>query len=112
MCIDTLMKRFSRKWFSQIMIHKLLKKELEELKSIVSKEVSSTHQISYGDVITFLIKEFKEKRKIEYPIDPKLLIKNSFSGTKLNASIPLRKTSLASGSKLDGKQRVSYSLES
>ena len=106
------MKRFSRKWFSQIMIHKLLKKELDELKSIVSKEIPSTHPISYADVIIILIKEFKEKRKIEYLIEPKLMIKNSFSGTKLNASIPLRKTSLASGSKLDGKQRISFSIES
>jgi len=106
------MKRFSRKWFSQIMIHKLLKKELDELKSIVLKEISSTHPISYADVITILIKEFKEKRKIECILEPKLLVKNSFSGTELNATIPLRKILLASGSKLDGKQRISFSVES
>jgi len=106
------MKRFSRSWFSQIMIHKILKKELEELKSIIDKEISGSCPISYGDVITYLIKEFREKRKIEYPIEQQLLFRNSFSATKLNAVVQLKKNSLASSTKLDGKQRISYSVES
>jgi len=107
------MQRFSRKWFSQIMIHKLLKRELDELKSTVSMEISSDWKLSYGDVISYLVKEFKKSRQIEYPIEQKLLSGTSFSSTKLKVSIPLEKiSSINSVTKLDGKARVSYSLES
>ena len=106
------MKRFSKKWFSQIMIHKLLKKQLDELKSVVAIETNTTYRISYGDIISYLITEFKNSRRIEYTIEPKLLSGTSFSSTKLNVSVPLKKVSVLRTTKLDGKQRVSYSLES
>jgi len=105
------MRRFSKKWFSQIMIHKLLKRELDELKSIVTIEISANWKLSYGDVILYLIKDFKKSRLTEYPIEQKLLSGTSFSSTKLKVSVPLKKISVSTATKLDGKQRVSYSLE-
>lgn len=94
------MKRFSRKWFLQIMIHKLLKRELDELKKIIAKETLVTWELSYGDVIAHLVKYYKENKSIAYPVEQKLRV-----------IIPLKKSTLSISSKLDGKQRVSYSLE-
>ena len=95
------MKRFSRKWFSQIMINKLLKRELDQLKFIIAKEMNATWKLSYNDEIKFLIKKFKESRRIEVPLEPKLLLGSSLKNSGLKIS-----------TKLDGKQRFSYSLES
>jgi len=94
------MKRFSRKWFAQIMIHRLLKRELDQLKVTITKEMNATWKLSYNDVITYLIKNFKESRRIEVSLKPKLLLGSSLKNSGLKIS-----------SKLDGKQRVSYSLE-
>ena len=94
------MKRFSRKWFAQIMIHRLLKRELDQLKVTIAKEMNATWKLSYNDVITYLIKNFKQSRRIEVPLEPKLLLSNSLKNSRLKIS-----------SNLDGKQRVSYSLE-
>ena len=95
------MKRFSRTWFTQIMIHKLLKQELDQLKKIISKETNINCNLSYGDVIKHLLQHYKQSKKLEYTLEP-----------KLNVSIPLRPvTSLNVSTKLDGKQRISYSLK-
>lgn len=106
------MKRFSRKWFSQIMINKLLKRELDQLKSIVARETLVTWNLSYGDVISYLIKNFKKSQRIESLVEPKLLTSVTLDKSGLNLSIPLKKvTTLSTTTKLDSKQRVSYSLE-
>ena len=106
------MKRFSKKWFAQIMIHRLLKRELDQLKKMIVKETSVTWELSYGDVISYLIKDFKKSRRIESLVESKLLTGNSLIKPGLNLSIPLKKVStLSTTTKLDGKQRVSYSLE-
>ena len=106
------MKRFSKKWFAQIMIHRLLKRELDQLKKMIVKETSVTWELSYGDVISYLIKNFKKSRRIESLVESKLLTSNSLVKSGLNLSIPLKKVStLSTTTKLDGKQRVSYSLE-
>ena len=95
------MKRFSRKWFSQIMINKLLKRELDQLKKIIPKETHINYNLSYGDVIKHLLQHYKQSKKLEYTLEP-----------KLNVSIPLRSiTSMNVSTKLDGKQRVSYTLK-
>ena len=94
------MKRFSKRWFAQIMVNKLLKKELDQLKIIIGNEMLATWKLSYNDVIKQLIKNYKESRRIEVPIESKLLLSNSLKNSGLKIS-----------SKLDGKQRVSYSLE-
>ena len=94
------MKRFSRKWFAQIMINKLLKRKLDQLKVTIAKEINATWKLSYNDVITHLIKNYKESRRIEVPLEPKLLLSNLLKNSRLKIS-----------TKLDGKQRVSYSLE-
>ena len=94
------MKRFSRKWFAQIMIHRLLKRELDQLKVTIAKEMNATWKLSYNDVIKQLIKNYKESRRIEVPLEPKLFLSNSLKNSRLKISL-----------KLDGKQRVSYSLE-
>ena len=56
------MKRFSRKWFSQIMIHKLLKSKLDKLKKVISLESNFDYKLSYGDVILFLINHYEKTR--------------------------------------------------
>ena len=107
------MKRFSKKWFSQIMIHKKLKRDLDELKSSIANEISATWKLSYGDEISYLIDYFKKSKHIEYPIEEKLLLGTSFSSTKLKIAVPLEKiSSISSATKLDGKQRYFYSVES
>ena len=95
------MKRFSRKWFAQIMIHRLLKRELDQLKFIIAKEMNATWKLSYNDEIKFLIKNFKESRRIEVSLEPKLLLGNSLKNSRLKISL-----------KLDVKKRISYSLKS
>lgn len=75
------MKRFSRRWFAQIMINKLLKKELELLKPIMKKEYNYDYNLSYGDVITILLDNYK-KKKLEFNLEPKFTIAMPFSGQK------------------------------
>jgi len=95
------MKRFSRKWFSQIMVHKLLKFKLDKLKKVISYESNLDTKLSYGDVIHFLINHYEKTKQIEYPVEPKF----SFSTT-------LKRKSFNVSTRLDRKQRFSYSLES
>ena len=95
------MGRFNKNWFKQIMIHKSLKQELDKLKIIITKENSVTWELSYNDIIKHLIDSFKESNRIEVPLEPKLLL-----------GISLKNSGLTISSKLDGKQRVSFSLES
>jgi len=104
------MKRFSKEWFSQIMIHKAIKHELDELKEIVRAHTGASHRISYADVIVFLIREYKKSLRIVYPISQKTLV-----GTKIKRGnlivTPLRSNSTNVVSKLDGETRVVFSLE-
>jgi len=95
------MGRFNKNWFKQIMIHKSLKQELDKLKIIITKESLVTWELSYNDVIKHLIKNFKESHRIEIPLEPKLLLGSSLKNSGLKVS-----------TKLDGKQRVSFSLQS
>jgi len=84
------------------MINKLLKSELDQLKKLISNQLDVNFPLSYADVISFLIKNYKQSRRIEVPIEE-----------KLNVIIPLEKISaLNVSNKLDGKQRISFSLES
>ena len=94
------MKRFSRGWFTQIMIHRLLKRQLDQLKKIIAKETNVNYNLSYGDVITFLVNNYKKTKQKEYPVE-----------RKLSVTVPLQTKSINVSAKLDGKQRVSYSLE-
>ena len=94
------------------MIHKLLKQNLELLKKTIAIETNANYNLSYGDVITFLINHYKKTKQIEYKLEPKLLSGISFSKSKLSVSIPLTKISTASvATKLDRKKFVSYSLD-
>lgn len=94
------------------MIHKLLKQNLELLKKIITIEINANYNLSYGDVITFLINHYKKTKQIEYQLEPKLLSGVSFNKSKLYISIPLKKISTASAaSKLERKKFVSYSLD-
>ena len=99
--LSIVMGRFNKNWFKQIMIHKSLKQELDKLKIIITKENSVTWELSYNDIIKHLIDSFKESNRIEVPLEPKLLL-----------GISLKNSGLTISSKLDGKQRVSFSLES
>ena len=105
------MKRFSKKSFSQIMINNSLKSELDQLKQIVTNEISATWNLSYGDVIFYLIKKFKQPQTLEYEIESKLLIANQITKSNLKISTSLNNTRIASSRKLDKKIRVSYTLE-
>jgi len=104
------MKRSSKKWFSQIMIHKKIKQELDSLKEIVRINTNANHRTSYGDVISFLIKHYKNSLRVEYPLSQGVLVGNEIQKKDLSVSIPLKRKSLRVSSKLDGKQRVSYTL--
>ncbi len=93
------MKRFSRKWFVQIMINKLLKK-LDFLKQTMKLEYKKDYNLSYNDVITILVNSYK-KNKEEFNLEPKLRIGMPLKGSRWQVS-----------SKLDGKTKVSFSLKS
>ena len=99
-CVSIHMKRLSAKWFSQIMINKVLKKELDSLKQNIRIQHNMNYNLSYGDVITILVKHYKEERK-EYSIEEKLLV-----------SVPLKQIPLSWSNNLDSKTRVSFSVES
>jgi len=71
------------------MINKLLKRDLYELKEIIGREIGAAWNLSYGDVISHLVKNYKPSQKIETAIEPKLLTKHSFSEAKLNVSYSL-----------------------
>lgn len=106
------MKRLSKKWFSQIMIHKKIKQELDSLKEIVRIQTNVNHRISYADVIIFLIKHYKNSLQVEYQLNQNLLVGNVIEKKGLSVSIPMKNKSISVSSKIDGKSRVSYSLES
>ncbi len=94
------MGKFNKNWFSQIMINRLLKNELNQLKKIITKKNLVTSELSYGDVISFLVEHYK-KNTVEYPIEQKLKV-----------SVPLKQVKpLSISSKLDGKTRISFSVE-
>lgn len=93
------MRKF-RKWFAQIMINKLLKNELDQLKIIISNEMGAVWKLSYSDVIKHLIKNFHESHRIEVPLERKLFVGSLFKNPGLKIS-----------SKLDRKQLISFSLE-
>jgi len=78
------MKRLSKKWFSQIMIHKKIKQELDSLKKLVCVETNAKHRISYADVIIFLIKEYKKSLRVECPISQSILVGNKLQKKYLN----------------------------
>ena len=92
------------------MINNSLKNELDQLKQIVANEISATWNLSYGDVIFYLIKKFKQQT-FEYEIEPKLLVANQISESNLKISTPLNNNRIFSSRKLDKKIRVSYTLE-
>ncbi len=105
------MKRLSKKWFSQIMIHKKIKQELDSLKEIVRIKTNVNHRISYADVIIFLIKHYKISLRVEYPLSQGVLVGNEIEKKDLSVSIPLEKKLTRVSSRLDGKSRISYTLE-
>ena len=83
------------------MINKLLKNELDQLKITIAKEMNATWKLSYSDVIKYLIKNFKESRRIEVPLDSKLWSGISFRNSRLKTNI-----------KLEGKKIAAFSFES
>lgn len=95
------MGKYCKSFFKQLMLPKLIIQQLYALKSIVAIETNTTNKISYGDVILFLLNKYKESKRIEFPIEEKLLV-----------SVPLKQVPLSFVTKLDGKTRVSFSLES
>lgn len=96
------MKRFSRRNFSQIMINNSLKKELDQLKKIIKQETKAKFNLSYNDVMNFLVKHYPKPKRIEYPVERKIL-----------AVIPLKPiTTLSVSSKLENKTKASFLLES
>ena len=105
------MKRFSRKWFAQIMIRKSLKQKLDSFKEIVRFETNANHPISYGDVVSFLIEKYEKPLRVVYPLSQKTLVGTKIKRENLKVVTPLRRYSTKIVSKLDGKTRVVFSLE-
>jgi len=88
------------------MVNNSLKNELWDLK----EQIQTSCPVSYGDVIFYLIKKFKQQT-LEYEIEPKLLIANQIDKSNLKISVPLNNNKIFSSRKLDKKFRVSYTLE-
>lgn len=106
------MKRFSRKKFSQIMLHNNLKLKLDQLKIEIHKEISVPWKLSYADVISYLVNQYVNLQKAKFQLDEKLLVSSSFKKSNLNVVVPLRKVSQRTISNLEAKKLVSFSLES
>ncbi len=106
------MKRFSRKWFAQIMIRKSLKQKLDSFKEIVRFETNANHPISYGDVVSFLIEKYEKPLRVVYPLSQKTLVVTKIKRENLKVVTPLRRQITSVGVKLDEKTRVSFPLES
>jgi len=106
------MKRLSRKWFAQIMIHKQLKQELDELKKVFTIKYKIKYKLSYADVIRILINEYKKPFRVVYPLSQKTLVGIKIKREDLKVVTPLRRQSTSVGVKLEGKTRVSFLLES
>ena len=105
------MKRYSKKFFKQIMLSIPLKQELDQLKEIVRIDMNVNHPISYADVIRFLIREYKKSIRMVYPLSQKLLLGKNLENKNLNVSIPLERKTIGTSSSIDGKTRVSYNVE-
>jgi len=101
------MKRLSKVWFSQIMIHKLIKQELDELKEHVRIYTHANHRISYADVIIFLIREYRRSLKVVFPLSPKTLVGAKLKRTSPKIAMPLKKSTTVV-TKLDGRTRVRF----
>ncbi len=106
------MKQKNKKPFKHINIHIKIKQELDELKEIVRVHTHAKHPISYADVIIFLIKHFKDSLRAEYPLNQKLLVGRKLKQKSLFVSTPIKPKPYSSSVTLDGKPRVSFSLES
>ena len=106
------MKRFSRRWFSQIMIPNLIKQELDEMKKVFAIKYNIKYKLSYADVIRILISEYKKLRSVEYPISRKLLVGTKIKRENLKVVVPLKRNPIKLASKLNGKIKVSFLLES
>lgn len=87
-----------------------MKNDLDLLKLIIGNEISAKWNLSYNDVIFYLIKKFKQQT-LEYEIESKLLIANKIDKSNLKISAPLNSNRIFSSKKLDRKLRVSYTLE-
>ncbi len=105
------MKRFSRKWFAQIMIPKSIKQELDDFKKIFTIKYKINYKLSYADVIRILINEYKKPFRVVYPLNQKTLVGTKIKRENLKVVTPLRRYSTKIVSKLDGKTRVVFSLE-
>ena len=102
------MKRFSRRTFSQIMLSKKLKLNLDKLKSHITKEISATWNLSYNDVISYLIDEYTKSKNSEYQLEEKLIVASSIK-PNLTVAIPLKNIYQKN---LEQKKLVSFNLES
>lgn len=80
------------------MIKKSIKEELKKLQSLVKNETKAYWPISYGDIISFLLEEYKNNR-IEIDLEK----------PGLYVSIPLQKVS-ATVVNLEGKNIISYPI--
>jgi len=84
------MKRFSKKWFAQIMINKRIKQQLDQLKNVIRIDTHVQGPISYNDEIKYLIKKFNESRRIEVPLQPVLFSGSSFKDPGLKIAYSLK----------------------
>ena len=106
-CVSIHMKRLSKDWFSQIMIHKQLMQELAGLKETVRILNGVNHRISYADVIIFLIREYKKSIKVVYPLSHKTLVGAKLKRRNPKVAMPLKKSTTIV-TKLDGRTRVRF----
>ena len=86
------------------MIKKSLKADLDQLKNIISEQKSVSWSLSYGEVISYLVNEFKK--------NPSMVRKKYSTKVRsgLFVSIPLNKIELNVGIKLEKKNLVSYNV--
>jgi len=71
------------------MINKLVKLDLDKLKNIIRIDTHVEGPISYNDEIKYLIKKFKESRRIEVPLQPVLFSGSSFKDPGLKIAYSL-----------------------
>jgi len=96
--IDMTMKTYDKEKFSQIMINKPLKDELDSFSDEIKRK-KRTWYVSYNEIISFLVKAYR-KSMLVYSLDEKLLIASKLKDVKVVKTHPLQP-----------KRIVSFSLE-
>ena len=104
-------RKKKKKPFKHVTLHEKLLQELESFKGIVGQELGVKRFISNADVIKVFIKHYKDYLRTVYTLNQKLLVGNKLEKNNLSVTNSITPKPYSASVTLDGKHRVSFSLE-